>query len=720
VPDSVIVTPKPADWPAAVVPGAPAEATPSLERPPAPPAVVSEPPVLAQTVPSGALDQPLPPADQPLVPPAPIEVTYEVEATYQPASVALTEASAAADQALTEPSAAVGSDQSVVDSPITDGSRAETLSENEPTAEVEVSSAAEGTGMAAAVPAPEADPGGLVDPVDLDETVLADPIDLTETAQSQIAPVEPTVPALDPSLFRPDPVQPSTGPADGPVPVRPDAPPARAVATPLQPARSTAAKPRHRGRLAALIALLVVALAAGGGAVFASRHFVDRAKPGVTIAAVGVTGQDAAQLRQTVERLVAELRLPLVLGRTEAQAGSRDLGLTVDVDQTVAQALAATAGRPFWTAYNPFWKKPVALVHSLDSERLQTFLNQRFVDANQATADASVVFDEASGRFQVQASKVGVGVDAGPVIEALRGWAEGSRGLAPVKLSTAIEQPRVGDAAAQAAADQANGRLGLTIVVDNGASGDRRRAYQVSPAEVAAWTVLTPDPDSGQILVSYDQAKIAAEVTAQVNEQIGRPVVNEFKVLHPATRAKLGVTRAGQDGIVVTDLGPAVAGVQEALAAGQDRTVTVPTETVPYQREEGLPPDNYGDPNGAKWIDVNLTTHIVTLFEGTTPINSFLVTTGAPSSRTRTGVNYIREKYEHQVMVNRDPDDYYELPTDWVAYFDGGIAFHSAPWRIARNEWGYNLSHGCVNMKPEHADILWHWAPLGTKVDVHY
>ncbi|MDR1077530.1 MAG: L,D-transpeptidase family protein, partial [Propionibacteriaceae bacterium] len=590
------------------------------------------------------------------------------------------------------------------------------------TAEAEPLAEPEGAETAEEAPGPADAPP---EPVDLSETVLMEPVDPSAVAPTEpvdpsaVAPTEPvdssatvpvesTVPAPDPSLFRPDSVEPPTDP------------PARVGAVALKPARSTGPKPRRRGRLVALIALLVVALAAGGGAVFASRHFVDRAKPGVTIASLGVTGQDAAQLRQTVERLVADLRLPLVMGQERVEASGRDLGLTVDVDQTVAQALAVTAGRPFWTAYNPFWKKPVALVHSLDVERLQTYLNQRFVDANQVTADASVVFDEASGRFQVQASRVGIMVDATPALEALRAYTDGSAGLAPVNLSTAVDQPRIGDVAAQAAADQANGRLGLTIVVDDGASGDRRRAYQVSPAEVAAWTVLTPEPDTGQILVSYDQTKVAAEVTAQVNERVGQPVVNEFKVLHPVSRAKLGVTRAGQNGIVVTDLRPAVAGVQEALATGQSRTVTVPTETVPYEREEGLPPDNYGDPNGAKWIDVNLTTHIVTLFEGTTQINSFLVTTGAPSSPTRTGVNYIREKYEHQVMVNRDPDDSYELPTDWVAYFDGGIAFHSAPWRERGNQWGYNLSHGCVNMKEAHANVLWHWAPLGTKVEVHY
>jgi lipoprotein-anchoring transpeptidase ErfK/SrfK len=682
-PNQVIITPKQApDW--AVLPGP--DQSPLLERPAVWPDQTPAPDDSLTRQPTGPAV--VDPAVAPLTPVEP-PPTPSVEA-----------------QAVVDPAPAVEA-QPVVDPAAASSAEAEPAAESPgpPPAETQLSA------ESSVAPAVEA------------QSVVEPPAPPAVEDQTVVPAPEASAQAAEPAAGAVTELAEAAG-ADSPdASVSPPAPAAFAAARRGQPGPSSAPerqigpKPRHRGRLVAAVVGLVVLLAVGGGAFWASRHFVDRAKPGVTVALVEVTGQDGAELRRTVERIGAELRLPLALGQERAEATAFDLGLTVDVDRTVAQALAGAAGRPFWSAYNPFLDKPSPLFFSLDRDQLQSYLNQRFVDPGQITVDASVAFDPESGRFQTQASKVGVGVDAGPVVEALQAWADGRAGLGQVKLSTALEQPRIDDLAAQAAAETANSRIGLEIVVEGG-SGDQRRTYQVQAAEVAAWTVLTPDLESGQIVVSYDQAEVARQATDQINQLIGQPAVNEYTVLHPVTGARMGVSQRGQTGLVVTDVGPGLAAVQEALASGQSRTATVPTETVPYGQESGPPPSHYDQPNGAKWIDVNLSNHYVTLYEGTTEIARYLVTTGAPGTATRTGVNYISSKLRAQTMTGSEADPY-TVDTEWVAYFDGGIAFHSAPWREPR-QWGMNLSHGCVNMKTVHAKFLWEWAPLGTKVDVHY
>lgn len=71
----------------------------------------------------------------------------------------------------------------------------------------------------------------------------------------------------------------------------------------------------------------------------------------------------------------------------------------------------------------------------------------------------------------------------------------------------------------------------------------------------------------------------------------------------------------------------------------------------------------------------------------------------------------------------------YELPgVPWVSYFyRTGVAFHGCYWH---DNYGTEMSHGCVNMRPEEAKWLWRWATpespvnerlahgIGTKVRV--
>jgi lipoprotein-anchoring transpeptidase ErfK/SrfK len=50
----------------------------------------------------------------------------------------------------------------------------------------------------------------------------------------------------------------------------------------------------------------------------------------------------------------------------------------------------------------------------------------------------------------------------------------------------------------------------------------------------------------------------------------------------------------------------------------------------------------------------------------------------------------------------------YELPgVPWVSFFDvNGVAFHGTYWH---DNFGYKMSHGCVNMLMEEAKWLYRW-----------
>jgi lipoprotein-anchoring transpeptidase ErfK/SrfK len=59
----------------------------------------------------------------------------------------------------------------------------------------------------------------------------------------------------------------------------------------------------------------------------------------------------------------------------------------------------------------------------------------------------------------------------------------------------------------------------------------------------------------------------------------------------------------------------------------------------------------------------------------------------------------------------------YDLPgVPWNLYFTSeGDVIHGAYWH---NNFGHQMSNGCINMPPEKAHELYNWAQLGTPVTI--
>lgn len=96
------------------------------------------------------------------------------------------------------------------------------------------------------------------------------------------------------------------------------------------------------------------------------------------------------------------------------------------------------------------------------------------------------------------------------------------------------------------------------------------------------------------------------------------------------------------------------------------------------------------------------------------------ISTGLESLPTPRGTFQIFEKTPSRYMQGPLPnisDDYYDLPgVPWTMYFtSGGAAIHGAYWH---NNFGVPWSHGCVNLRPIDAEMLYNWAPIGTTVVV--
>lgn len=121
--------------------------------------------------------------------------------------------------------------------------------------------------------------------------------------------------------------------------------------------------------------------------------------------------------------------------------------------------------------------------------------------------------------------------------------------------------------------------------------------------------------------------------------------------------------------------------------------------------EPGAPPKELSA--NEHWVDVNLSSQTLVVFEGSTPIYATLASTGKKSKikekdhATPVGVWRIREKHVTTTM-DGDGSAAGDLPysiedVPYVMYFHKSYALHAAFWH--RN-YGVQMSHGCINLAP--------------------
>ncbi len=122
--------------------------------------------------------------------------------------------------------------------------------------------------------------------------------------------------------------------------------------------------------------------------------------------------------------------------------------------------------------------------------------------------------------------------------------------------------------------------------------------------------------------------------------------------------------------------------------------------------------------DGERWIDVNLSTQTLTAYESSEPVYHTAVSTGYWPYLTVTGEFSVYSRYEAQTMNGYALGfDYYLPDVPYVMYFYGNYALHGTYWH---NNFGTEMSHGCVNLATSDAEWIYNWSAYGTIVKIHY
>jgi lipoprotein-anchoring transpeptidase ErfK/SrfK len=139
---------------------------------------------------------------------------------------------------------------------------------------------------------------------------------------------------------------------------------------------------------------------------------------------------------------------------------------------------------------------------------------------------------------------------------------------------------------------------------------------------------------------------------------------------------------------------------------------------VPNDELSALSPDV---PDEEKSIVVDLSTQLVTAFEGEKLVFSQRCSSGAKGTETPKGEFRTYHKGPSIYMTNQGDaiENIYNLPgVPWCAFFTGaGNAFHGTYWH---NDYGRPRSHGCVNLPSEAAKFIYRWTKPNVPPDADY
>lgn len=117
--------------------------------------------------------------------------------------------------------------------------------------------------------------------------------------------------------------------------------------------------------------------------------------------------------------------------------------------------------------------------------------------------------------------------------------------------------------------------------------------------------------------------------------------------------------------------------------------------------------------NEGRWIDVDLSAQRVTAYDGVEQVRSFVVSTGTAIHPTVTGQFRVYIKLTSTPMAG---PGYYLPGVPYTMYFYKGYALHGTYWH---NNFGTPMSHGCINLTIPDSEWLFHFAEVGTLVNVH-
>ncbi len=342
----------------------------------------------------------------------------------------------------------------------------------------------------------------------------------------------------------------------------------------------------------------------------------------------------------------------------------------------------------------------------INREKLIKYLDKNFSIQGQKVKNPTFYYDKKVNIFKYKPGVNGYSVDIDKMLENDLVLSLSQ----PNKLEIIVNkiEPKISDKNAAMALEQVNKRLKIRINLNN----NGRLIYFPDPWDIAEWVIFQPQVD-GRIELDYDKNKIKQFLNKKVVKWTKVKPVDKVTLVDDNGQI-IQIISQGRVGYDAFDLDKVVDIIYQAIKDGRAIDQELAMVKVPFKERKIIA-------NGDNWIDVNLSRQTATMYNGSTPLQTFVISSGIARFPTPVGTHYVWHKTRVQRMTGGSKKDgtYYNMPNvHWNTFFTySGAGFHEAYWH---NNFGRPMSHGCINMRLADAKTIYDFAPIGTKVVVHY
>lgn len=447
-----------------------------------------------------------------------------------------------------------------------------------------------------------------------------------------------------------------------------------------------------------------------------TKYYQDKIYPGVIIASFDVGGMNRENANVLIDQRIKKinaigLNLTTIPKDKDFDLKYQDIGISVDKEKTLTQALSYAKIGNYWTQAKDFIKaliytKNIPLVLKFDNKHFENAIKELMTDKLVEAKDAS--FDIKNDQIEIIQEQNGTAVDFDSLKKNIQDMINSENIYNTLVINTVPVQPKITSTDIASLTPKINSFLDKQITYLNDAY-----VYKPAKTDLAGWVEIRKN--------SPPEMNISDEGIRKYISAIAQKI--DIKAKNKQIDVQNGnVISEGEDGRILNQE-KAFIDTKNALTQGTNpTTIILEIQTIP-KKEEKVNNTNTlsnGTPGLAdgKYIEINLSTQTLYLFEGKDQKGSYTVSTGAWDTPTPNGTRSIAGKTE------RAWSEKYGLYMPYWNDVGGGYGIHELPewpggYKEGESHLGTPVSHGCIRLGVGAAQTVYDWAPIGTQVFIH-
>lgn len=448
--------------------------------------------------------------------------------------------------------------------------------------------------------------------------------------------------------------------------------------------------------------------------------FSGKVYPGVSVAGYNVGGLTNSEAKKTIDKKIAKLEsvgVSFTIQDTKSTILSyKELGISFDKESTLKNVFEIGRTKNSLNRLKEiiealFYGNKIDLSIKIDQDKFNNKVNDLAKDKTIQAKNAA--FRVVNGELGIVKDEFGIEIDLESMLMAIKELVNLENIYQSINLQTRKIQPKISLVEITSLKSDVESYLAknISIIWQN-------YKFKPSKGEVVNWLIFEKESKNSQVKIMVSDEAIKNYIDQEIAKQIDKLAID--RQVDAETNE---VISEGQDGRVVNE-DKLLEEIKNSLSS-TNKEIVITLEMLVKERgetkiksktivsEEGTP----GMAEG-KYIEVNLSTQKLYLFEGKNQLAAYTVSTGKWDTPTPTGTRYIDGK------TNRAWSNKYGLYMPYWMSLGGGYGIHELPewpngYKEGESHLGTPVSHGCIRLGVGSAEFVYNWVAVGTSVFIH-